>query len=397
MATRFNFDTSYPSTAVQLERANLTLGDYPARWFDYPGWYSAVSPTQSIATRGGVDVFAVTMVQGQTYELDIDLAQLNLEIDIIDQAGRRVASADGANLDAFLEWTATRTGQYYVAIRHADNEYTGNFNWQRDTLQTGDYKFTFAAENDAQFQAPASRTYNMTDTRTPYGFTAYSDEVRGATGNDRLYLRSGNDIARGNTGADSIYGELGMDDLMGDSGNDRLFGGDGDDVLRGGLDNDILYGGNGRDGLLGGSGGDILFGEANNDILSGEGGNDVLRGGTGVDILLGGAGVDYFRFVNGESNASSSNTTAYLDSIQDFSRAQGDKIDLRGAYGTDTTGILDWIGTAGFQNYSPYEVRANTVGVPVGYLEVQVNLDNDAAAEMEILVRSGLRESDFLL
>lgn len=395
MATRFDFDTSYPSTAVQLERANLTLGDYPTSWFDYANWYSAVSPNQSIATRGGVDVFAVTMVQGQTYELDIDLAQLNLEIDILDQAGRRVASADGANFDAFLEWTATRTGQYYVAIRHADNEYTGNFNWQRDTLQTGDYKFTFAASPSSTYMPGANRTWSLSDASNNNYFYDTADEVRGNGGSDTLQLRGGNDIALGGAGADRLFGELGMDDLAGDSGNDRLFGGDGDDVLRGGLDNDVLYGGNGRDGLLGGSGGDILFGESSNDILSGEGGNDVLRGGAGVDILLGGAGVDYFRFVNGESNASSVNTTAYLDSIQDFSRAQGDKIDLRGAYGTDTTGILDWIGSSSFT--AAYQVRASSANVQAGYLEVQVNLDGDAAAEMEILVRAGLGESDFLL
>lgn len=395
MATRFDFDTSFPSTAVQLERANLTLGDYAARWFDYPGWYSAVSPNQSIATRGGVDVFAVTMVQGQTYEFDIDLAQLNLEIDILDQSGRRVASADGANLDAFLEWTATQTGQYYVAVRHADNEYTGNFNWQRDTLQTGDYKFTFAASPSAIYMPGPGNTWSFGTANDNYYFNNNANEVRGNGGNDTLQLRGGNDIALGGAGADRIFGELGMDDLMGDSGNDRLFGGDGDDVLRGGLDNDVLYGGNGRDGLLGGSGGDLLFGEASNDILSGEGGNDVLRGGTGVDILLGGAGADQFRFVNGEANASSINTTAYLDSIQDFSRAQGDKIDLRGAYGTDTTGILDWIGGAAFT--AAYQVRATNVNVQPGYLEVQVNLDRDAAAEIEILVRAGLGESDFLL
>ena len=52
---------------------------------------------------------------------------------------------------------------------------------------------------------------------------------------------------------------------------------------------------------------------------------DAVRGGTGVDILLGGAGADYFRFVNGESNASSVNTTnsaeyftARFDSVYAF-------------------------------------------------------------------------------
>lgn len=397
MATTFNFDASYPSTARQLERADLTTGDYPGTWFDYPNWYSAVAPSQSISSFGGVDVFAVTMVQGQTYEFDIDSASLNLQIDILDQSGRRVATHDGSDFNAFIEWTATQTGQYYVAVRHTNNEYTGNFDWERDTFQEGSYRFTFAATPDSTYQPPSTRSWSYGSGNESYYFTPYADEVRGGGGNDLLELRSGNDIALGGTGADTLKGEGGMDDLMGDSGNDLLFGGDSDDVLRGGLDNDRLFGGSGRDGMLGGSGDDQLFGESGHDTLSGEAGRDVLRGGTGVDALFGGSGADVFRFVNGESSTSSSNTTTYLDSIRDFSRAQGDRIDLRYAYGDASSGLLDWIGTSGFRSFSPYEVRANTLGVTPGYLEVQVNLDSDSAAEMEFLVRSSLRESDFLL
>ncbi len=395
MATRFDFNANYPSTATQLERANLTTGSYPASWFDYSSssWVSAVSPAQAISSFGGVDVFAVTMVQGQTYELDIDQSQLNLQIDLLDQTGRRVATADGDDFNAFLEYTATKTGQYYVAIRHTNNEYTNNFDWERDTSQEGTYKFTFAASNSSLFQAPASRTYNYGDGNQSFYFSANADEVRGGGGNDVLELRGGNDIALGGTGADTLRGETGMDDLMGDSGNDTLFGGDGDDVLRGGLDNDRLFGGNDRDGLLGGAGSDLLFGDSGNDTLSGESGADVLRGGTGIDVLFGGSGADVFRFVNGESTASGVNTSAYLDSVRDFSRAQGDKIDLRFAYGDASSGVLDWIGGSSFS--SAYQVRGQNAGN--GYLEVQVNLDSDSAAEMEFLVRSSLGESDFLL
>jgi Ca2+-binding RTX toxin-like protein len=395
MAIRFDFNADYPSTATQLERANLTTGTRPETWFDYDGtaWVSAISPAQAITSFGGVDVFAVTMVQGQTYELDIDQSQLNLQIDLLDQTGRRVATADGNDFNAFLEYTATQTGQYYVAVRHTNNEYTNNFDWERDTSQEGSYKFSFAASNSSTFQAPGSRTYSYGNAADRFSFSSQADEVRGGGGNDELHLRGGNDIALGGTGADSIYGESGMDDLMGDSGNDRLYGGDGDDVLRGGLDTDYLYGGNGRDGLLGGSGSDALIGNAGNDTLSGEAGNDVLRGGTGIDVLFGGAGADKFIFTNGESSASTTNTTATLDSVRDFSRAQGDKIDLRFAYGDDDSGVLDWRGGSAFT--AAYQVRAQSAGS--GYLEVQVNLDNDSAAEMEFLVRSSLRESDFLL
>ncbi len=381
MATRFDFDTSYPSTAVQLERANLTPGGIPENSIR-PGWFNAVSPAQSISTGGGVDVFAVTLVQGQQYDFDTDNAQLNLQIDIIDQAGRLVRTIDGTGSDVLLErFSPTQTGQYYVAIRHADNEYTGNFNWQRDTSsngpQTGSYQFRFSASPESAYQPGSARTYDLSDARNVGQTSELADEVRANGGNDSIQLLGGNDIALGGTGADILSGGSGSDDIMGDSGNDLLFGGFGNDVLRGGLDNDRLYGESGNDGLVGGSGSDLLI------------------GGAGVDILTGGAGADYFRFVNGESNASSVNTTAYLDSVQDFSRAQGDKIDLRGAYGSDTTGILDWIGGSSFT--AAYQVRATNANVQAGYLMVQVNLDTDASAEMEILVRAGLGESDFLL
>ncbi len=396
MATTYTFDASYPQTATQLERANLTTGSRPESWFDYDGtaWVSAISPSQSISTYGGVDVFAVTMVQGQTYELDIDLAQLNLQIDILDQTGRRVATNDGSGFNAFLEYTASKTGQYYVAIRHTDNEYTNNFDWQRDTAQTGSYKFSFAASNSSTYQPGANRTYNLNDNGNSYLFTEAADEVRGNGGNDYLELRGGNDIVLGGTGADTVKGESGMDDLMGDSGNDSLYGGSGDDVIRGGLDADILYGGTDRDGLLGGSGNDVLFGDSGHDTLSGEAGSDALRGGTGIDVLFGGSGADAFRFYNGESAASSTNTTAYLDSIRDFRRSDGDKIDLRFADG-DSSDLLTWRGTSGFSGAD--QVRINTSNVQAGYLEVQVNLDNDSPAELEFLVRSNLERGDFLL
>ncbi|HEX8389309.1 MAG TPA: hypothetical protein VF636_09845, partial [Sphingomonas sp.] len=55
------------------------------------------------------------------------------------------------------------------------------------------------------------------------------------------------------------------------------------------------------------------------DFLVGGAGNDRLNGGEGTDTLLGGAGFDLFRF-DGSST---------VERISDFSRAQGDKIDLR--------------------------------------------------------------------
>ena len=367
MATYFEFNTSSPLTAKQLERADLTTGTRPETWFDYDNssWVSAISSSQSI--EGGIDVFAVTMIQGQEYQLDIDLAQLNLQIDIIDQAGRLVATNDSSDNNAFLKVNDTdgtglqlQTGQYYVAIRHAANDYLGDFQWARaNTTSRGSYEFSFAAANSSTFH---NRSYTMTDNRTAYGFFETADEVRGTNLNDRLYLRGGNDIVLGRGGADTVYGEAGMDDLMGDSGNDQLFGGDGDDVLRGGLDSDSLIGGTGRDALLGGDG------------------NDVLRGGTGIDILTGGAGADRFVFASGAEAPASSQSIE--DRIEDFQ--VGDKIDLSLVSGL-----------------SSFDTQIRLVKLEGGYTDVRVDVDRNGVSELEILVdpagNFSLLREDFIL
>jgi Ca2+-binding RTX toxin-like protein len=64
-----------------------------------------------------------------------------------------------------------------------------------------------------------------------------------------------------------------------------------------------------------------LFGNAGNDTLMGGSGSDLLVGGVGNDTLTGGAGADTFRFIQFETGS---------DTITDFSKTQGDKLDVRG-------------------------------------------------------------------
>ena len=99
-------------------------------------------------------------------------------------------------------------------------------------------------------------------------------------------------VLRGTAGNDTLNGGAGNDSVLGEGGNDRLSGSGGNDTLLGGAGYDALMGGDGDDRLLGGSEG---------------------------DVLIGGAGADAFMF----ASVSDGN-----DRIQDFSRAQGDKIDL---------------------------------------------------------------------
>jgi Ca2+-binding RTX toxin-like protein len=244
----------------------------------------------------------------------------------------------------------------------------------------------------------------------------------GNTGNNILNGSSGNDKLFGLVGSDRLFGGTGNDVLTGDNvglGNDRLDGGLGADIMRGGFGNDTyvvdnagdrvieplaLFGGvdtilslisfvlgdrlenltllgganragtgnalnntivgnaganvlnglDGRDRVAGGAGNDVIFGGAGEDQLFGDAGNDVITSGPGADRMFGGAGADTFAFLVAPDIS---------DFIGDFSRAQGDKIDVS-AIDADPT-------TAGDQSF----VFNPGGGVPApGELTVTVDL-----------------------
>ena len=91
--------------------------------------------------------------------------------------------------------------------------------------------------------------------------------------------------------------------------NDLFAGTTGADILAGTVVGDTIHGNAGNDALNGLGGDDTLFGDA---------GNDFLNGSTGNDALTGGAGADTFFYAPGDAG----------DTVADFSRADGDKIDL---------------------------------------------------------------------
>jgi Ca2+-binding RTX toxin-like protein len=222
---------------------------------------------------------------------------------------------------------------------------------------------------------------------------------------ENVIVGSGDDLITGNAGANTLNGGIGNDKLtggaggdvlVGGSGNDTLYGGDGDDAVNAGSGNDIIVGGDGagndrynggtgvdtvkytsakagitvnlaaardqakssaagdaagigidqlsaienviagnfNDKITGDSAGNSLFGMRGNDLLSGGAGNDKLFGGSGADTLIGGMGADRFIFDTAPTSR---------DTIRDFSRAQGDKIQLSKAVfkGFAYTGLLD--------------------------------------------------------
>jgi Ca2+-binding RTX toxin-like protein len=119
---------------------------------------------------------------------------------------------------------------------------------------------------------------------------------------------AGNDLLSASAGIDTTIDAL--------AGSDVVFGNTGDDTLSGGAGNDMV---------TGGAGNDTVNGDAGNDNLMGDAGNDILNGGAGLDIMTGGAGADAF-VLN-----TTLNRTTNVDTISDFSSADGDKINLENA------------------------------------------------------------------
>ena len=150
-------------------------------------------------------------------------------------------------------------------------------------------------------------------------FRSGDGHFRGLAGDDTIEAGYGDDNLNGGDGNDTLAGGHGADTLGGGNGNDTLNGGDGNDRLFGGRGADTLYGGEGNDYLQGGwTGDDVLTGGTGNDTLYGGTGDDTLTGGADGDTLSGGDGADRFVFAQGHGH----------DRIADFSRSEGDSIDL---------------------------------------------------------------------
>ena len=171
--------------------------------------------------------------------------------------------------------------------------------------------------------------------------------------NNSLVGNSAANMLNGLDGADILDGGAGIDTLIGGTGSDTYVVDNLRDIVRetstqaseidtvrssvswslgANLENLTLTGtahlngtGNALDNvLIGNAGNNVLNGGAGEDTLSGGAGNDTLIGGIGTDTLTGGVGAD--RFVFGALNELGIGSGR--DVIFDFSRLQGDKIDL---------------------------------------------------------------------
>lgn len=138
-----------------------------------------------------------------------------------------------------------------------------------------------------------------------------------------------------------------------------------------------------------------MTGNAGANTLSGLGGNDILSGGQGADNLYGGKGKDVFVF---NELTDSAVKVSGRDTIYDFSKKQGDKIDLTGIDAlTAKAGnqAFTFIGTEKFSKTAGelryVKEKADT------YVYCDVNGDGKADFALHIDSLVNLKAGDFLL
>jgi Ca2+-binding RTX toxin-like protein len=149
------------------------------------------------------------------------------------------------------------------------------------------------------------------------------------------------------------------------------------------------------------SGHDQVTGGRYDDHLSGFNGNDVLIGGRGADWLSGGKGADRFVFKSVAESRGYNN-----DYITDFSRSQGDRIDLSKIDAKTGAGnnAFTFIGTAEFSGQKG-ELRYDVVEGEddygrvsyTSYIEADVNGDGAADFELTLAKVGTITKSYFIL
>ena len=211
-------------------------------------------------------------------------------------------------------------------------------------------------------------------------------------GSDNFYGGDGNDLYYGGAIANEVYGGRGSDTLAGgllkgSTGNGIAddpdlyteFEPSGNDILEGGSGGDALYGADGDDRLYGGEGDDsgviVSWG------LFNRGG---LYGGLGKDVMWGGGGADWFVFLSPDESGANSTTA---DIIRDFSREEGDKIDVS-QMGVD----FDFIGKKKFHGDGDAELN---------FKKGKLSGDSDGDGHRDFMIKltgvEKLGDSDFIL
>ncbi|MDO6388409.1 tandem-95 repeat protein, partial [Uliginosibacterium sp. 31-12] len=270
--------------------------------------------------------------------------------------------------------------------------------------------------NGASDSYSTSSTISGTTGADSLSGTSAADLIQSLAGNDYIEAGAGHDVVRtGDASGTATQTELAAsafmttaDASMTDSNGlltvadathkaygDLANGGTGNDALIGtGSGTHLLYGGVGDDYLVGGSGSDALRGGEGNDRLEGGAGNDVMRGDLGADVFAWSL----------NDQASASGTTAALDGnvygvaagiglssttdlVTDFSKADGDVLDLRDLLSGESHLGVD---PGNLSNYLHFEVSNGNTVVHISSTGGFTSGTYDATKEDQTIVLQGV-------
>ena len=296
------------------------------------------------------DRITVTLKQGETLNLDHNLAAGHVAMEYSVNGGAFIAIGDGQTI------TAATDGTYQIHITNIDNDGPGHSGKGAENYQltltvdysgahntTPDYHGTYTVNDHHGGSDSAGVTITYQDGHTLAG-TAGDDVLVAGTGDNVINAGDGNDVLTAGAGNNDLHGDAGNDLLYSGAGNDLLDGGTGLDTasylhatagvkvdlsllgaqntLGAGTDTltaiENLTGSNFDDTLTGDNHNNIITGGLGNDVLNGGGGDDLLIGGLGNNTLTGGAGADTFQWLKDNSGH---------DVVTDFTPGT-DKLDL---------------------------------------------------------------------
>ncbi|HOG89225.1 MAG TPA: choice-of-anchor K domain-containing protein [Smithella sp.] len=250
------------------------------------------NPTYYLNSSGGVG--------GTGYE---DSTNINTSMN-------QVLGSDGTNEVTLIEGTGYTIESVGIAITNADSIERLN-NIEDGSASGGDGHADIITTGEALSQVIG--------------------ELSGATstkvlGSDEIHSGDGNDIIFGDVPfTDALADEQGLGSTIADGSGWKVFQELGwteqqmVDYIKANQSTLSTESGltGGNDTIDAGSGNDIVYGQDGNDIINGGAGDDILSGGTGHNTLTGGTGADMFILSNGGH-----------DTITDYSKLQGDKVDI---------------------------------------------------------------------
>jgi VCBS repeat-containing protein len=295
------------------------------------------------------DRITVNLKQGETLNLDHNLAAGHVAMEYSVDGGAWIALADGQTL------TATSDATYQIHITNITNTSGSNSNGAEDYQLTMTVNYAGAHDIAPDYHGAYTASDSHGGSDSANLTISYQDShiLTGTAGNDTLVAGNGDNILNGGDGNDILTAGTGNNELHGGAGNDLLYSGPGNDLLDGGIGNDTasyahatagvtvnlsllgaqdtlgagidtltgienLTGSNYNDTLTGDNNNNIINGGLGNDVLNGGGGDDILIGGLGNNTLTGGSGADTFEWLKGNSGH---------DVITDFAPGT-DKLDL---------------------------------------------------------------------